>query len=73
MQGTTPVAQYKTISAFVTFETDESFELAMKWEKIEKFRKQLGERTFREEGEPFRVHLEEAPEVSFNGRILISY
>lgn len=55
----TKFERYKTISAFVTFETDESFELAMKWEKIGKYRKQLGGRLIRD---GYQVHLNEAPE-----------
>ncbi len=53
------VHPYKTISAFVTFETDESFELAMKWENIAKYRKKLGSREIRD---GYQVHLQEAPE-----------
>ncbi len=53
------VHPYKTISAFVTFETDESFELAMKWENIAKYRNKLGSRVIRD---GYQVHLEEAPE-----------
>ena len=53
------VHPYKTISAFVTFETDESFELAMKWEKIAKYRRKLGSRLIRD---GYEVHLQEAPE-----------
>ena len=58
------VEPYKTISAFVTFETDESFELALKWEKIAKYRRAmddggLGGRHIRD---GYDVHLAEAPE-----------
>jgi hypothetical protein len=60
--------RYETISAFVTFETDESFELAMKWQRISAFRKTrgvgdrrgLGSRSFR--GGPHSIELLEAPE-----------
>eukprot|EP01048_Picozoa_sp_COSAG05_P011141 COSAG05_NODE_1029_length_6096_cov_10.323002_3_plen_590_part_00 len=64
------VAPLQTISAFVTFETDESFELAMHWQRVAALREPrrrsdptgrgLGGRDYYRTG--YQIHLKEAPE-----------